>query len=118
VLQLVTCKLNFEANYYSSETGHSEFSPWPFRFTSPGFWGHKKYSGLDTEIAEGREKSRKKLLAIGVSIALAGIGFFLILWGISSAIDAISAMQGFGFVLVGIIAVLIAVLTGALAYKK
>ncbi len=83
-----------------------------------GFGDIKKYSGLDTEIAEGREKSRKKLLAIGVSIALAGIGFFLILWGISSAIDAISAMQGFGFVLVGIIAVLIAVLTGALAYKK
>ncbi len=74
----------------------------------------QKHGGLSNEIVEGIEKSRRKLFAIGVSIALAGIGFFLMLWGIASTIDAIFAMRGFGFVLVGIIAVL----TGALAYKK
>jgi len=79
-----------------------------------GFGDIQKHGGLDTEIAEGIEKSRKKLFTIGVSIALVGIGFFLILWGIATTIDAIFAMRGFGFVLVGIIAVL----TGALAYKK
>ncbi len=79
-----------------------------------GFGGIQKNGGLGTEIAEGIEKSRKKLFTIGISIALTGIGFFLILWGIASTIDAIFAMRGFGFVLVGIIAVL----TGALTYKK
>ena len=79
-----------------------------------GFGIIQKHGGLDTEIAEGIEKSRKKLFTIGVSIELVGIGFFLILWGIASTIDAIFAMRGFGFVLVGIIAVL----SGALAYKK
>ncbi len=74
----------------------------------------QKHSGLGNEIAEGIEKSRKKLFTIGVSIALAGIGFFLILWGIASMIDTIFAMRGFGFVLAGIIAVL----SGALAHKK
>ncbi|VVB94152.1 Uncharacterised protein [uncultured archaeon] len=79
-----------------------------------GFGDVQKHSGLGNEIAEGIEKSRKKLFTIGVSIALAGIGFFLILWGIASTIDTIFAMRGFGFVLVGIIAVL----AGALAYKR
>jgi hypothetical protein len=79
-----------------------------------GFGEMQKHGGLGNELAEGIEKSRKKLFTIGVSIALAGIGFFLILWGIASAIDTIFAMRGFGFVLLGIIAVL----TGALAYKK
>ncbi len=79
-----------------------------------GFGDVQKHGGLGNEIAEGIEKSRKRLFTIGVSIALVGIGFFLILWGTASTIDAIFAMQGFGFVLVGIIAVL----TGALAYKK
>ncbi len=79
-----------------------------------GFGDIQKHSGLGTEIAEGIEKSRKKLFTIGVSIALVGIGSFLIFWGIASTIDAIFAMRGFGFVLVGIIAVL----AGALAYKK
>ncbi len=79
-----------------------------------GFEEIQKRGGLGNEIAEGIEKSRKKLFTIGVSIALAGIGFFLILWGIASAIDTIFARRGFGFVLLGIIGVL----TGALAYKK
>ncbi|HEY9204787.1 MAG TPA: hypothetical protein VIO58_02610 [Candidatus Methanoperedens sp.] len=79
-----------------------------------GFGEMQKHSGLGNEIAEGIEKSRKKLFTIGVSIALAGIGFFLILWGIASTIDTIFAMRGFGFVLVGIIAVL----AGALEYKR
>ena len=79
-----------------------------------GFGDMQKHGGRSNEIVEGIEKSKKRLFTIGVSIALAGIGFFLILWGIASTIDAIFAMRGFGFVLVGIIAVL----TGALAYKK
>ncbi len=79
-----------------------------------GFWDMQKHGGYSNEIAEGIEKSRKKLFTIGISIAVAGIGFFLILWGIASTIDAIFAMRGFGFVLVGIIAVL----AGALAYKR
>ncbi len=74
----------------------------------------EKHGGLGNEIAEGIEKSRKKLFTIGISIALSGIGFFLILWGIASTIDTIFAMRGFGFVLVGIIAVL----AGALEYKR
>lgn len=45
-----------------------------------GFGDMQKHGGLCNEIAEGIEKSRKKLFTIGVSIALAGIGFFLILW--------------------------------------
>ncbi len=79
-----------------------------------GFGEMQKHGGLGNEIAEGIEKSRKKLFTIGVSIALAGIGFFLILWGIASTIDTIFAMRGFGFVLVGIIAVL----AGALEYRR
>ena len=79
-----------------------------------GFGEMQTKGGLGDELADGIEKSRKKLFTIGVSIALAGIGFFLILWGIASTIDTIFAMRGFGFVLVGIIAVL----TGALAYNK
>jgi hypothetical protein len=73
-----------------------------------------EHGGLGNEIVEGIEKSKKKLFTIGVSIAIAGIGFFLILWGIASAIDAMFTMRGLGFVLVGIIAVLI----GALVSKK
>ncbi len=79
-----------------------------------GFRDMQELGGISNEIVEGIEKSRKKLFAIGVSIALAGIGFFLVLWGIASIIDVIFTMRGFGFVMVGIIAVLI----GALAYKK
>ncbi len=79
-----------------------------------GFEEIQKRGGLGNEVAEGIEKSRKELFTIGVSIALAGIGFFLILWGIAATIDTIFAMRGFGFVLVGIIAILI----GAIAYKK
>ena len=41
-------------------------------------------------------------------------GFFLLFWGIASAIDAMFVMRGLGFVLVG----LLGVLTGALVYKK
>lgn len=70
--------------------------------------------GIGDDIVEGIEKSRKKLFTIGVSISIAGTGFFLTLWGIASVIDAVFAMQGFGFVLIGILAVLI----GALVYKK
>ena len=49
-----------------------------------------------------------------VAISIAAIGFFLILWGIASAIDAIFAMRGMGYVLIG----LLGVLTGTLVYKK
>ncbi len=75
--------------------------------------GHR-HGGIGNEVAEGIEKSRKKLFTIGVSVSLAGTGFFLGLWGIATAIDAMFAMHGFGFILIGIVAVL----TGALVYKK
>ncbi len=75
--------------------------------------GHR-HGGLGNDVAEGIEKSRKKLFTIGASVALAGTGFFLILWGVSSTIDAIFAMRGFGFVLIGVLAVL----AGALEYRK
>ncbi|VVB90001.1 Uncharacterised protein [uncultured archaeon] len=79
-----------------------------------GFGEVEKHGSLSFDLSEALEKSRKKLFIIGVSIMLSGVGFFLIFWGIASAVDAMFAMRGFGFVLVGIIAVL----TGALAYKK
>ncbi|NJD77615.1 MAG: hypothetical protein FIB08_11050 [Candidatus Methanoperedens sp.] len=79
-----------------------------------GLGNMQRHGGLGDEIVEGIEKSRKKLFTIGISIALAGTGFFLILWGIASTIDTIFAMRGLGFVIVGIIAIL----TGALTYKK
>jgi hypothetical protein len=65
-------------------------------------------------IAQGVEKSRKKLLAVGVSIALIGIGLFLILWGIATSIDMVFGMRGFGYVLIGIPAILI----GIILYKS
>lgn len=76
--------------------------------------GESQKHGIGNELAEGIEKSRKKLFTLGVSISLAGTGFFLIMWGIATAIDSMFAMRGFGFVLIGILAAL----TGALAYKK
>ncbi len=76
--------------------------------------GESQKHGIGNEVVEGIEKSRKKLFTIGVSVSLVATGFFLILWGISSAIDTMFAMHGFGFVLIGILAAL----TGALAYRK
>ena len=69
---------------------------------------------IGNSIEEGIEKSRRKLFITGIAISLAGSGFFLILWGIASAIDAMYAMQGLGYVLIG----LLGALTGALLYKK
>ena len=76
--------------------------------------GFIEYGGIGNSIGEGVEKLRKKLFITGVAISLAATGFFLTLWGIASAIDAIFTMRGLGFVLIG----LIGVLTGALIYKK
>jgi hypothetical protein len=69
---------------------------------------------IGNSIEEGIENLRKKLFITGVAISLAATGFFLTLWGIGSAIDAIFTMRGLGFVLIG----LIGVLAGALIYKK
>ncbi len=79
-----------------------------------GFGEALKHCGIGNSIEEGIEKFRKILFITGVAISLAGTGFFLILWGIASAIDAMFAMRGLGFVLIG----LLGVLTGALIYKK
>jgi hypothetical protein len=79
-----------------------------------GFSEALKHGGIGNSIEEGIEKFRKKLFTTGIAISLAGTGFFLILWGIASAIDAMFAMRGLGFVLIG----LLGVLTGALVYKK
>ncbi len=69
---------------------------------------------IGNSIEKGIEKSRKKIFITGIAISIAGTGFFLIFWGIASAIDVMFAMQGLGFVLIG----LIGVLTGVLVYKK
>lgn len=76
--------------------------------------GEANKHGISNEVAEGIEKSRNKLFTIGISVSLAGTGFFLIMWGIASAVDSIFAMRGFGFVIMGIFVIMI----GALLYKK
>jgi len=72
------------------------------------------HSGICNSIDEGMEKFRKKLFITCVAISIAGTGFFLILWGIASAIDSMFSMRGLGFILIG----LLGILTGALLYKK
>ena len=79
-----------------------------------GFSEALKHGGIGNSIKEGIEKFRKKLFITGVAITIAATGIFLTLWGIASAIDAMFAMRGFGFLLIG----LLGVLTGALVYKK
>ena len=79
-----------------------------------GFSDALMHGGIGNSIEEGIEKFRKELFITGIAISIAGTGFFLILWGIASAIDAMFAMRGLGFVLVGILGAL----TGALVYKK
>ncbi len=69
---------------------------------------------IRNEISEGLEKSRKKLLAVGVSIALIGVGVFLILWGMATGVDMMFEMHGLGYVLIGIPAILI----GIIIYKS
>jgi hypothetical protein len=75
---------------------------------------NEAHGGIVNSIEEGIEKSRKKLFVNGVAISITATGFFLILWGIASAIDNVFAMRGMGFILIG----LLGVLTGALVYKK
>jgi len=79
-----------------------------------GFIEAQKHCGIDKSIEDSIEKFSKKLFSIGIAISIFGTGFFLILWGIASAIDAMFVMRGLGFVLVG----LLGVLTGALLYRK
>jgi len=79
-----------------------------------GFSEALKHTGIGNSIEECIEKFRKKLFTAGVAISLVATGFFLILWGIASAIDAMFTMRGLGYVLIG----LLGVLTGALVYKK
>ena len=69
---------------------------------------------IGNSIEEGIEKSRKKIFITGVAISMVATGFFLISWGIASAIDTMFAMKGLGYILIG----LLGVLTGALVYKK
>ena len=73
-----------------------------------------KHGGISESIEEGIEKYRKKLFITGVAISIAGAGFFLTLWGIASALDAMFSMRGLGYVMIG----LLGVLAGALVYKK
>ena len=61
-------------------------------------------------IVEDIEKSKNKLLIIVISIILFGTGMFITIWGIASYVDQRFAMQGLGFVLIGIISTL----TGAI----
>lgn len=61
-------------------------------------------------IGEDIEKSKNTLIFLVVSIILFGTGIFMTTWGIASYIDQRFAMQGLGFVLIGIISLL----TGAI----
>jgi len=69
---------------------------------------------IGNSIEEVIEKYRKKIFITGIAISIVATGFFLIFWGIASAIDTMFAMRGLGYVLIG----LLGVLTGALVYKK
>jgi len=69
---------------------------------------------IGNSIEESIEKFRKKIFITGVAISIAATGFFMIFWGIASALEAMFAMRGLGFVLIGLLGVLI----GALVYKK
>ncbi len=66
-----------------------------------GFSEALTHGVIGNSIEEGIEKFRKKLFITGVAISLVATGFFLILWGIASAIDTMFAMRGLGFVLIG-----------------
>jgi ABC-type anion transport system duplicated permease subunit len=74
--------------------------------------------GIDStqkhRIEEDIAKFKMKLFIIVISIAIVLAGIFAIIWGIASYIDTRFAMQGLGFVLIGIIAILI----GTLLYKR
>lgn len=84
-------------------------------FSKSMIQGFIEHCGIGNSIEEGIEKFRKKLFITGVAISLAATGFFLTLWGIASAIDAVFSMRGMGFVLIGLLGVLTGVL---LIYKK
>ena len=71
-----------------------------------GFIEVQKHGGIGNSIEEGIENFRTKLFITGVAISLAATGFFLTLWGIASAIDTVFAMRGLGFVLIGLLGVL------------
>ncbi len=64
-------------------------------------------------IADGIDKSRKQLFTIGISVALTGTGFFIVMWGIATAIDTFFTMKGIGYVLIGAVAALM----GALVFR-
>ncbi len=69
---------------------------------------------IDNSIEESIEKYRRKLFITWVAISIIAIGFFLLFWGIASAIDAMFVMKGLGFILIGLLGVFI----GAFIYKK
>ncbi len=69
-----------------------------------------KKHGIDEDI----EKSKGKLFAIAISIATIFVGILTIIWGVASYVDTRFTMQGLGFVIIGIIAILI----GMIIYKK
>lgn len=66
------------------------------------------------KIEEDIEKSKLKIFFIAISIATIGAGIFVTMWGIAYYIDQRFDMQGLGYVLVG----MIAILTGTVLYKK
>lgn len=76
------------------------------------------FKGFLAAITEGIKETTKKIsddiLSIGISIALIGAGLFLTIWGIATAIDRIFAMNGFGYVMIGIMAIL----TGIIYRKR
>jgi hypothetical protein len=74
-------------------------------------------NGLSTqkqEIGKYVEKSKTKLFVTVISIVISSVGVFITAFGIASYVDKRFAMQGLGFVLVGIMAIL----TGSLLYRR
>ena len=78
-------------------------------FSESIVYGIRKH-GIDGDV----EKSKMKLFIITISIAIFSTGIFTTIWGIASYVDHRFAMQGLGFVLIGIMAIL----TGTLLYKR
>lgn len=73
--------------------------------------------GLKTQkhgIEENIEKSKTRLFIIAISITIFSTGVFATIWGIASYVDKRFAMEGLGFVLIGIMVILV----GTLLYKR
>lgn len=71
---------------------------------------HKSiHSEINKYIEDVVEKSIKGLFNVGIVVSLIGIGFLLFFWGIASYIDRFFNNIGFGFIIIGIMVVLMGI---------